>query len=105
MIPEITIGTGVIAWVSALITIALGLAVKDLVTTFVSGLLFKINKTFNEGDLVYLEGQEAIIIKIGMRQTVFEIDDERGHIWRYIYNDRVKYLKLEKVIKENEKGE
>ncbi len=109
MIPEITLGTGAIAWITALITIALGLAVKDLVTTFVSGFLFKINKTFNEGDLVYLEGQVAVIIKIGMRQTVFEMDDERGHIWRYIYNDRVKYLKLEKVIKEkekeNEKGE
>ncbi len=102
MIPEITLGAGAIAWITALITIALGLAVKDLVTTFVSGLLFKINKTFNEGDRVYLEGQEAVIIKIGMRQTVFEIDDERGHIWRYIYNDRIKYLKLEKFIKNNE---
>ena len=105
MIQEITIGTCVIAWITALITIALGLAVKDLVTTFVSGVLFKFNKAFNEGDLVYLEGHEAVIIKIGFRQTVFEIDDERGHIWRFIYNDRVKYLKLEKVIRENEKEE
>ena len=103
MIPEFTIGAGALAWISSLITIALGMAVKDLVTTFVSGLMFRFNKAFNEGDLVFLEGEKAIIIKIGIRQTVFEIDDERGHTWRYIYNDRVKFLKLEKVVRD--KGE
>ena len=98
MIPEITLGTGVIAWISALITIALGLAVKDLVTTFVSGCLFKFNKSFNEGDHVYLDGQKAVILKIGFRQTVFELNDDRGQTWRYLYNHRLQYAKLEKVI-------
>lgn len=103
MIPEIQLSTGAIAWISALITIALGLAVKELLVTFVSGLLFRFNKNFNEGDLVYIDGRYAVIIKIGFRQTVFEIDDERGHTWLFVYNDRIKMMKLEKVIKEKGK--
>jgi len=81
VIPEITIGTGIIAWISALITIAVGLAVKDLVTTTVGGFLFYLNKNFNEGDHVYIEGEEAIIVKIGMRQTVFSVKNGRGVAW------------------------
>ena len=108
MIPELTLGTGALAWISALITIALGLAVKDLVTTFVSGMLFSFNRQFNEGDHVYLDKEKAIIVKIGLRQTIFQIENGRGVTWRYVYNDRIKTLKLEKVItpftiKEDEK--
>ena len=99
MIPEIQLTTGMIAWISALITIALGLAVKELLVTLVSGLLFRFNKHFNEGDLVYIDGRYAIITKIGFRQTVFEINDDRGHTWLFVYNDRIKTMKLEKVVR------
>ena len=102
VIPEITIGTGIIAWVSALITIAVGLAIKDLVTTLVGGFLFFMNKDFNEGDHVFLDGEKAIIVKIGLRQTVFGIDNGRGLVWRYVYNHKISSLKLEKVITPNE---
>ena len=98
MIPEITLGAGAIAWISALLTIALGMAVKDLVTTAVSGYLFYHNKNFNEGDHVYIDGEHAIINKIGMRQTVFKIINGRGETWRYVYNNKIANMKLEKVI-------
>lgn len=98
MIPEITLGAGVIAWITALVTIALGLAVKDLITTAVGGFLFYHNKNFNEGDHVYINGDEAVIIKIGMRQTIFKMDNGRGETWLYVYNDRIHIMKLEKVI-------
>lgn len=99
MIPEITLGTGIVAWISALLTIAIGLAVKDLVTTFVSGFLFYLNRDFNQGDIVYLDGEECVIIKIGFRQTIFGIKNGRGETWRYVYNHRIPILKLEKVIR------
>lgn len=105
MIPEITIGAGALAWISALITIALGMAIKDLVTTAVSGYLFYHNKNFNEGDHVYIDGEHAIINKIGMRQTVFKINNGRGETWRYVYNSKIQNMKLEKVVtpkKEND---
>ena len=98
MIPEISIGLGVIAWITTLLTIALGLAVKDLVTTAVSGFLFYLNKNFNEGDHVYVDGEHAVINKIGMRQTIFKINNGRGETWRYVYNNKIQNMKLEKVI-------
>ena len=98
MLPEITLTAGAVAWISALITIAIGLAAKEMLTTFVSGLLFCFNKNFNEGDEVYIDGEKAIIVKVGLRQTVFGIDNGRGYTWRFIYNDRIKTHKLEKVV-------
>lgn len=100
--PEIAIATGIIAWISILLSLAIGMAIKDLITTFVSGFLFYLNKNFNEGDKVYLNGIESTINKIGLRQTIFEVDNGRGITWNYVYNDRIKYLKLEKVIRQKE---
>ena len=102
MLPEITLSTGVIAWITALITIGIGMAVRDMLTTFVSGLLFYFNRQFNEGDVVYLDGEKAIIVKIGMRQTVFGVENGRGYVWRYIYNDKIKSVKLEKLVHAHE---
>ena len=56
------------------------------------------DKAFNEGDKVLLDGCEATILKIGMRQTVFGIYSARGYVWRYVPNERILTLKLEKVI-------
>ena len=56
---------------------------------------------FNEGDKCILEGQDAIIIKIGLRSTVFGLYTERGYTWRVIANERLEYLKLEKIIDSN----
>ena len=99
MIPEITLSVAtIIAWFTALITITLALTIRDLVTTAVSGILFYLNKNFNEGDAVYINGEEAIINKIGMRQTIFKINNGRGETWLYVYNNKIKDMKLEKVI-------
>ncbi len=42
-----------------------------------------------------------MIVKIGARQTVFGVYSERGYTWRYVPNERIPYLKLEKVIKKD----
>lgn len=68
------------------------MVLKDIVTSVASGLMFVWNKDFNVGDTVILDGEDAKIISIGTRQTIFEV----GDCWLYIYNDRIKYLKLGK---------
>lgn len=68
------------------------LIIKDIVSNIASGLMFVLNKDFNVGDSVVLDGKEARIISIGIRQTIFEI----GDCWVYVYNDRIKYLQLGK---------
>lgn len=81
-------------------TMVLGFWVKDLAVNLVTGFTFWLNKAFNVGDEVYIDGAKAIIIRIGFRQTIFQIEDERGITWRYVWNDRIKFLKMEKVVRE-----
>ena len=50
-----------------------GLALKDYSVSFIKGLKFKLNSQFNEGDKVLLDGEQAMIIKIGMGTTVFGV--------------------------------
>lgn len=103
MIPEITLSPTVIMWISALLSITAALAIKDLITTVIAGMLFWMNSSFNEGDHVYIDGEKAVIVKLGLRMSVFRIENGRGETWRFVYNDRIKYMKLEKVIIPREK--
>jgi len=78
------------------VTFIVTLLFKDILTTLFYGLLFYLDKSFNEGDKVIVDGQKATIIKIGLRKTVFLIEETKT--WRYVVNDKVRYLKLEKRI-------
>ena len=71
---------------------------KDFATSLAKGLKFKLNRAFNEGDKVLLDDKDAIIVKIGISETVFGVYSERGYTWRFVPNERIQFLKLEKVI-------
>jgi hypothetical protein len=85
-------------WVAILISLMIAFWTKDFVQNLAQGLKFKMNPAFNEGDTVILGGDDAIIVKIGINQTVFGIYSDKGYTWRYIQNTRIPLLKLEKVI-------
>jgi small-conductance mechanosensitive channel len=85
-------------FISALVLLVITLWFKDFATKVAKGLAFSMNKSFNEGDSVILDGQEAIIVKIGLSESVFGIYSDRGYTWRYVPNERIPMLKLEKVI-------
>ena len=85
-------------WISLLLSIEMVFWLKDFATSLAKGLKFKQNPLFNEGDKCLLEGEEAIIVKIGIRSTVFGLYTNRGYTWRVVPNERIEYLKLEKVI-------
>ena len=93
--------TLLLPWISILISIVFVFWFKDFATSLAKGLKFKQNPLFNEGDKVLLEGQDAIIVKIGLRSTVFGLYTERGYTWRVIANERLEYVKLEKIIDTN----
>ena len=88
-------------WIAVLISLVVAIWFKDFATGLAKGLKFKFDHAFNEGDEVLLEGELAMIVKIGARQTVFGVYSERGYTWRYVPNERIPYLKLEKVIKKD----
>jgi hypothetical protein len=104
-IKELTLATGLditsllMPWLTVLISIILALLIKDWTTSLAKGLKFKMNSDFNPGDIVLLDGEEAVIITIGVTKTVFEKVNDRGIVWRYVPNERLAYLKLEKVIR------
>lgn len=88
-------------WIAVLLSIVVVFWFKDFATSLAKGLKFKQNPLFNEGDKVLLEGQDAIIVKIGLRSTVFGLYTDRGYSWRIIANERLEYVKLEKIIDTN----
>lgn len=85
-------------WIAILISISAAFWFKDFVTNLLAGLKFKFNPAFNEGDKIIFDDQDAIIVKIGLRESVFGVYSENGYVWRYISNDRIKLHKLEKII-------
>ena len=96
-------------FVSVLIMLVFTLWVRDFATKIAKGMAFKMNSDFQEGDKVILDNEQALIVKIGLLQTVFGITKPCGnYCWRYVPNERIPFLKIEKIIfdniaKENEK--
>ena len=88
----------ILPWVGILLSLIIAIWVKDFATALAKGLKFKMNKSFNEGDKVILDGNEAIIVKIGISETVFGVYSDRGYTWRYVPNEKIVNLKLERVI-------
>ena len=87
-----------VPWIAILISISAAFWFKDFATNFMQGLKFRFNPAFNEGDEVLLDGEQSIIVKIGLRETVFGCYGSRGYTWRYVANDKIPNLKLEKII-------
>ena len=85
-------------FVSALMLLVITLWFKDFATKIAKGMAFKMNKSFNEGDTVILDGSDALIVKIGLSETVFGVYSDKGYTWRFVPNERIPILKLEKVI-------
>ena len=88
----------ILPWIGILISLIVAIWIKDFATSLAKGFKFQMNKAFNEGDKVLLEGRDAVIIKIGISETVFGVYSEKGYIWRYVPNERIAMLKLEKII-------
>ena len=86
-----------------MLALILTLMVRDFAANFMNGLKFRMHSSFNEGDTCVLDGEKAIIVKIGFYETIIQIDNGRGTVWRYLPNDRIKFYKLEKLVKESEK--
>ena len=93
-------------FIVALLMLVIALWFKDFATKIAKGLAFSMNKSFQEGDKVILDGERALIVKVGLTQTVFGITKSNGewdgdYVWRYVPNERIPYLKLEKVVFDN----
>ena len=93
----------ILPWFGILLSLMIAMWVKDFATALAKGLKFKMNPAFKEGMKVILDGKDAIIVKIGATETVFGVYSDRGYTWRYVPNEKISGLKLEKVINPEEK--
>jgi hypothetical protein len=90
-------------FISVLLVLVITLMFKDFASQIAKGMSFKMNKSFKEGDKVILDGEKALIVKIGITTTVFGIQKSGGefngdYVWRYVPNERIPFLKIEKII-------
>lgn len=84
---------------AVVMTVLFGLALKDAANAMAKGMLFRFNRVFSEGDIVFLNGERAIIVKIGLMQSVFGITKPDGtYVWRYINNTKIDNIVLEKIL-------
>lgn len=91
----------ILPWMGVILSVIIAIWLKDFATNAAKGWAFKSNQSFNEGDHIILDGRDAIIVKIGMSQTVFGVYTDKGYTWRYISNDRLAVSKIEKIINKN----
>ena len=98
---EIT--TLLLPYIGMVMIVIFGFMLKDYATKWAKGIAFSLNKQFQEGDHVLIDGERALIVKIGLTQTVFGVtksggDFDTDYVWRYVPNERIDFLKLEKII-------
>jgi len=90
-------------YIGMVMIVIFGFMLKDFATKMSKGIAFSMNKQFQEGDHVLIDGERALIVKIGFTQTVFGVtksggDFDTDYVWRYVPNERIDFLKLEKII-------
>ncbi len=90
-------------YIGMVMIVIFGFMLKDFATKLSKGIAFSMNKQFQEGDHVLIDGERALIVKIGVTQTVFGVTKSNGefdgdYVWRYVPNERIEFLKLEKII-------
>ena len=93
----------ILPYIGMVLIVVFGFMLKDFAMKWGKGLAFKMNKQFQEGDHVFIDGERALIVKIGMTQTVFGVTKTQGelngdYVWRYVSNERIGFLKIEKII-------
>ena len=74
-----TLGIDVWAMVAGLglVGFALGFALKDLLSNFLSGLLILIYNPFVRGDTINVTGNEGKVVEINLRYTVLQGEEKR----------------------------
>ena len=96
--PAIELSQFYVEFIGFTLTLIVALAMRDWATSLIKGVKFKMNKAFQEGDKVILDGCPALIVRIGMSETVFGVYNKDGYTWRYVPNERIAFLKLEKIV-------
>lgn len=83
---------------TAMASLIISMMVKDIATSAIIGIRIYMSRSFKPGDHVYVDGKPAVIIAQDFKKTIFQIQDERGTLWRYVENTSFASLNIEKII-------
>jgi hypothetical protein len=95
---EESLTTYIVPVLALLLSGIFALMLKELVTDLVASIRWKMKPGFEPGDVVFLDQEKATIISIGVTESIFEVDNGRGKVWRYIRNTRIHLHRLEKIV-------
>tara|TARA_R110000824_G_C15054080_1_gene661784 strand:- start:309 stop:647 length:339 start_codon:yes stop_codon:yes gene_type:complete len=96
--PEIELPSGWVAWAGFIITVTVGLAIRDWASDLIAAWKWKITPGFEPMSTAILDGEKVVIIAIGIRDTIFENDGEFGRTWRYVPSSQIVKHDLRRVV-------
>lgn len=83
---------------TAMVSLIISMMIKDIATSAIIGIRIYMSRSFKPGDHVYVDGKPAVIIAQDFKKTIFQIQDDRGTLWRYVENTSFADLNIEKII-------
>jgi len=96
--PEIELPQSWVVWVGFIITVTVGLAIRDWAADVVAAFKWKTTPGFEPMDTAILDGEKVVIIAIGIRDTIFESSGQFGRTWRYIPSSQIVKHDLRRVV-------
>ena len=82
-------------------SLIISMMIKDIASSAIIGIRIYMSRSFKPGDRVYVDGMLATIIAQDFKKTIFQIEDERGTVWRYVENTVFHDLNIEKIVSQN----
>ena len=76
-----------------------GILFKDAVHKAAEGILIFMGKDFCNDDILYINGRQARIVRVGILKTIFYMTDRKSKM--VVPNDRLKMLVIEKSLPKN----
>lgn len=83
-------------WVG--LSLVVWMLIKDFLAKLAAGITFYASPNWSVGDECMIDGKRAIISSIGLRTTVFQVRQNGEVRWRFVPNDKITELTLEKVV-------
>tara|TARA_B100000700_G_C14947972_1_gene810179 strand:+ start:739 stop:1083 length:345 start_codon:yes stop_codon:yes gene_type:complete len=96
--PEIELPQSWLVWAGFLVTVIVGLAIRDWASDLIASVKWKLTPGFEPMDTCILDGDKVTIIHIGLKETIFERQGKYGRTWQYIPSSKISGHDLRRVV-------
>ena len=96
--PEIELPQSWLTWAGFIVTVTIGLAIRDWASDLIAALKWTMTPGFQPMETCILDGDKVLIIAIGLRETIFERNGKFGRTWQYIPSAKITNHELRRVV-------